>query len=313
MKTFKSLELKDQRFGYWTVLEMVGKTSAGKYIWKCQCKCGKFRDIVSSKIVKFNEFTCCANCTRLMKKNIKIENQPYIEKDGDIQAYISKVENRALGKNMYFSVDSNYIYNILEDQNRECYFSGLRISFKDHTASLDRLNPKFGYTKDNVVLVQKDINIMKALLLPDKFIGYCNNIASFNRIFPVFTRNITINIDTHFQGYFEVSQSYFYTLKYGAKYKKDNRLFEITIEDIWDQYIKQGGVCALSGLPIEFNPYFIRDGRKQTASVDRIDSAIGYTKSNIQIIHKDINWMKNVFNQDYFIETCKRVSRRHRQ
>lgn len=57
--------------------------------------------------------------------------------------------------------------------------------------------------------------------------------------------------------------------------------------------------CALSDKSISFN-----DG---TASVDRIDSKIGYVSNNIQIVHKDINIMKNAFDQDYFIDICKRI------
>lgn len=78
---------------------------------------------------------------------------------------------------------------------------------------------------------------------------------------------------------------------------------EITIEDLQAQWEKQGGKCALTGLPIRIGSG--RTGR--VASVDRIDNAKGYTKDNIQWVHKDVNLMKNKFDEDYFYEICKRV------
>jgi len=46
----------------------------------------------------------------------------------------------------------------------------------------------------------------------------------------------------------------------------------------------------------------------RTASLDRIDSSKGYVKGNLQWVHKDINMMKNHYNQKYFIEICKKVA-----
>lgn len=79
--------------------------------------------------------------------------------------------------------------------------------------------------------------------------------------------------------------------------------FTITIEEIWDIYVAQDKVCALSGVPIAFN---------ETASLDRIDNAIGYIVSNVQIVHKDVNYMKYTYGQDYFIKICNLVARKHK-
>ena len=50
---------------------------------------------------------------------------------------------------------------------------------------------------------------------------------------------------------------------------------------------------------------------RKTASLDRIDSNKGYTKDNVQFVHKDINWMKQDFEQNKFIEYCKKVANKH--
>ena len=48
--------------------------------------------------------------------------------------------------------------------------------------------------------------------------------------------------------------------------------------------------------------------RKFTASLDRIDSKLGYELNNIQWVHKDINMMKQAYTNNYFIEHCKLVA-----
>lgn len=78
--------------------------------------------------------------------------------------------------------------------------------------------------------------------------------------------------------------------------------FTITIDYIWDIYIAQDKVCALSGVPIDF---------KGTASLDRIDNSRGYVRENIQIVHKDVNYMKYIYSQDYFIKMCNLVASKH--
>lgn len=104
----------------------------------------------------------------------------------------------------------------------------------------------------------------------------------------------------------DISEAYFSYLKGGAKRRKIKLL--VSKEDIWNQYIKQGKRCALSGLEI----YFSKTNKEVTygtASVDRIDSDKDYTIDNIQIVHKHINIMKNTFTQKYFIEMCKSIAK----
>lgn len=105
-----------------------------------------------------------------------------------------------------------------------------------------------------------------------------------------------------------LSASFWGTLTHGAK--SMDREVTITPEDVEALYEKQGRRCAMTKIPIDFGNLDIRHAdRKVTASVDRIDSSIGYTKENIQIVHRDINWMKNIYSKDYFIEMCKLVAR----
>lgn len=110
------------------------------------------------------------------------------------------------------------------------------------------------------------------------------------------------NNSHRWKGYGDIKKSLFDEIK--TKAKQRNYIFEITIEDIWNQYLKQNGKCYLSGLPIKFYQQ-VKLRKKETASLDRIDSKKGYTKDNIQIVHKHINLMKKELSNIEFINICK--------
>lgn len=104
------------------------------------------------------------------------------------------------------------------------------------------------------------------------------------------------------KGYGELSgRLWNQTIRQGKK-----RGFEISIsiEDVWELFLKQDRKCALTNMPIAFPPT-ARD--KGTASLDRIDSKKGYVVGNVQWVHKDINKMKMEFNQEYFIMLCELI------
>ncbi len=81
---------------------------------------------------------------------------------------------------------------------------------------------------------------------------------------------------------------------------------DITLSDLYDKLEAQNFKCALTGE--QLNVLDITRF-KSNASVDRIDNNLGYTKENIQWVLKDVNLMKNKFNQKYFIEICDKISK----
>jgi hypothetical protein len=71
----------------------------------------------------------------------------------------------------------------------------------------------------------------------------------------------------------------------------------------WDLFEQQGRKCALTGEPIELQ----RGTSPFTASLDRIDSDIGYIEGNVQWVHTDINIMKGVLSEARFCKLCEMV------
>lgn len=80
--------------------------------------------------------------------------------------------------------------------------------------------------------------------------------------------------------------------------------WELSAEGIYELYREQGGVCALSSVPIGW----VDVGQLHTASIDRIDSTKGYTVGNVQLLHKDVNMMKQSFSQEQFVAWCKLIA-----
>ena len=96
--------------------------------------------------------------------------------------------------------------------------------------------------------------------------------------------------------------SWFNKFKIHAELRNIN--FDVTIEFIAELFKEQDYRCALTGIPLEFPEV----GLKIDVSIDRIDSKLGYTKDNVQLVHKDINMMKQQYDNDYFIEMCTLVA-----
>jgi hypothetical protein len=78
-----------------------------------------------------------------------------------------------------------------------------------------------------------------------------------------------------------------------------NILWAVTFDDVFELYT---GKCALTNWPLNLS------FSNATASLDRIDSGKGYTRENIQWVHKMVNMCKNKYMQQDFISMCHAVA-----
>lgn len=108
------------------------------------------------------------------------------------------------------------------------------------------------------------------------------------------------------KGYKDISKKEFNRIIYGAK--KRNIKFSLTIEELWEIYESQNKKCKLTNMDL----YWDSKVKLGNASVDRIDNLLGYEKSNIQIIHKDVNMMKRHHSQDFFIYMCYLIGKNYK-
>lgn len=90
---------------------------------------------------------------------------------------------------------------------------------------------------------------------------------------------------------------------------------KVTQEEAWVIFLKQNKRCVYTGIKLTHLKYSkkvngISIYKAGTASLDRKDSSLGYTKKNIQWVHKDVNRMKMNFKERYFLKLCKLIARR---
>ena len=118
---------------------------------------------------------------------------------------------------------------------------------------------------------------------------------------------------SQYDGVGNLSGRQFSLIRCGANDR--NIEFNITKEYLWSLYLKQDKKCALSGLSIpipEHDFVNLKNNRKNnTASLDRIDSKIGYIEGNVQWVHTNVNFMKHNLSQTEFIELCRLIVKRN--
>ena len=111
------------------------------------------------------------------------------------------------------------------------------------------------------------------------------------------------------KGHEEISGHFWCTMMHNAKVRELE--FTVTMSQVWELFIAQERKCALSGLPINFSRSSDKSRKSyqsQTASLDRIDSSLGYIAGNVQWVHKVVQKMKMDLCEHEFIDMCHLVS-----
>lgn len=107
--------------------------------------------------------------------------------------------------------------------------------------------------------------------------------------------------------YGEITGGFWNKIKKSAEIR--NKIFEITIEEVWNLFELQKRKCALTGLDLDFK------NKKNTfkPSLDRISSNNGYIKGNIQWVCQEVNMMKWKLNEEEFKFFCKKIANNEKQ
>ena len=92
---------------------------------------------------------------------------------------------------------------------------------------------------------------------------------------------------------------------------KDEQLL-ITVDDLKEQWNLQNSICPYTGIKLNLFTELSRIKRGSDhlnqASLDRIDSSLGYTKDNIQFVSVMANYAKNKNDHETMIKFCKAVA-----
>lgn len=284
----KSKDLTNIRFGKLIAKKLATNT---KYrSWQCICDCGTEKIIYQTHLLQGNIVSC--GC---IKRNSSSNCWTgYGEISGDVWGEIQR--KRTNRKKREFNITIHQAWNLFLEQQRKCKLSNIPLFFGEtneikRSASLDRIDSNKDYTIDNVQWVHKKINIMKNRLDQNYFIYMCKSVSN----------PLSKQID-NFTKITKISGHKWIDICRG----KQKCEFTITKEYIMELYNNQYGLCNMTNLPIFFN--LSGTDEIPTASLDRIDSNIGYVEGNVQWVHKTINLMKNVYNIEEFKYLCNCVS-----
>lgn len=168
------IDLTGQIFGKLTVLRQdksTNKVTSAR--WICRCSCGKEGSFYSSTLRKGHSSSCgCGWRTK------------FEEISGE---YLSRVERNARIRNLVFSVSPQELWDKFVAQGKRCALSGAVITFspnpKTHsqTASLDRIDSKKDYTKDNIQWVHKTVNRLKMAFPESEFLEWVGKISNHQK------------------------------------------------------------------------------------------------------------------------------------
>ncbi len=93
--------------------------------------------------------------------------------------------------------------------------------------------------------------------------------------------------------------------KYIINAKIRNIDWDVSHEYLANLLLKQDMKCKLTGWDIS-----ALNVSNNTASLDRINSKLGYVEGNVQWVHKMVNMCKQNYSQEEFINMCKAINQK---
>lgn len=288
----QKLKLSGLVFGSLKVIRRASIKDRKNSWWICECLlCGSIKNY--RKVELYPERKSCG-CNRSSSGNKALD----FKGCGEIsKSHFTKIKDNAIRKKIEFNITIEEMWDLFIKQNKKCCLSGQDIHFgvscrsRTKTASLDRIDSRKGYIKENIQWVHKDINYIKYNNSDRELYEICKKVYNFN-------------INNVSQGIVEseivkVPHAVFWRCKKLSERRKID--WELNHDDLRNLYIKQNYICSLSGEFLYFTDTYTQN---TNASLDRIDSSRGYKLDNIQWVSKRINLMKNSFSDQYFIEKC---------
>jgi hypothetical protein len=158
-------------------------------LWTCPI-CGITLSLITDNFYKRNDSATgfqnrCKKCSQ--KDPTKVNR--LIQKD-NLEYYLKDrfhgAKNRAIKKQVIFNLTLDYLLELWNKQKGLCQLTKIKMT---HTilegklstnASIDKINPLLGYTKDNVQLVCNRANMMKSNISIEELKYFCNLILQNN-------------------------------------------------------------------------------------------------------------------------------------
>ncbi len=315
----KRHDLKGKVFGRLLVIEEIESKTKG-VTWRCLCDCGNEKITKTSYLVHGKLKSC--GCLKIEVLQATAENLTgmkfgrltVIEKSERIGKYTAWKCLCDCGK--YKNVKSSYLKN---NETKSC--GCLQIESMIKNGKYDRAeiskNKEDKAIERMVGSRQGNLEITR-LLKYDKWgkrVWEC--LCDCGKICKAYDSHFKTGVRIScgclkgrdkWTGYMGLSGDFFKKLRRSAEAR--DLEFNLTKEYLWELFLKQEQKCALTGVDLFLSKSRTKYGLS-TASLDRIDSDLGYIEGNVQFVHKYVNIMKRSLTDEFFIGLCKLVVRKH--
>ncbi|GAB1540212.1 hypothetical protein NUACC21_28810 [Scytonema sp. NUACC21] len=182
-------------------------------------------------------------------------------------------------------------------------------------ASVDRIDSAQGYTTSNIQFVAVIANFAKNAFSEEDLIDFCYNVYKYKKLsienlIGDAAPNISYNLFSNnrrdeyspFRQHLKLAR---------RRVKTHGRICTITLEYLKELWEKQDGRCPYTGWKLD-NPettahWNSHQLHPRTASLDRINSALGYIPGNVQFVSVMANFAKRDFQEDELLEFCYAV------
>lgn len=171
------VKIGEKRF-FLTLKEKI-KTGEKITHFLCLCDCGQLTKINRSKFGLTKSCGC--------RLSVKWEKNPNWTGYGKLQGGIwEQYVRNAKKRKISFDLSIKDAWEAFESQHGKCAITNVEIKLgrrhrEETTASLDRIDNKIGYKKNNVHWVHKKINQIKMDMPLDEFISWCERVTNANR------------------------------------------------------------------------------------------------------------------------------------
>lgn len=211
------------------------------------------------------------------------------------ESFVSRARKNAKRRGIQFDITHEYLNEVYISQTlpgeecARCVYSGrplMNESSSRTTMSLDRIDSSLPYQVGNVQLLDKQVNIGKHTLTEDRFLFLVHQATV-----PVLAPQIDLEFEERaksFRGKGAFSGERITSIRRNAE--RRNIEFDLDADILHEQFLRQRGTCAFSGLGLF----------AETVSIDRIDNSFGYTKDNIHLVLKEMNFMRGAQTIDEF-------------
>lgn len=190
------------------------------------------------------------------------------------------------------------------------------IALTINRASVDRIDSAKGYTVENIQFVAVIANFAKMAFTEEDLINFCQDVDKYRNqgidnfsntnLAHCLSKNefLTTRRDKYspFRQYLKLAR---------RRVKSHGRECTITLEYLKEVWEKQSGRCPYTGWELDnpettahWDEYQLHPKR---ASLDRINSSLGYILGNVQFVSVMANFAKRDFQEEELLKFCQAV------